>query len=500
MKNLTIATLVYVSAPTCFFLLFWLKPHFAFISILCLLMAFFLAIRKLNVPETKAEEINMLPLLGSSFALATLVCTFSEFGIFQYQSYDYLIHNYKFNLLATQDLPLYSEDRQVYMCYYLGNYIIPSLLGKYLSLSVIKFFFFVWCTIGLALTYTWIQVRVIDLHPWKRIFICVALVVGSYVCVIFPALHHFIPTLPIQEGNSLVVNGKFILNQVPIFTRGLSESPQHTLPAILGICFLLAIGDKPAYFNAAAYFFLGTLFLTPFAAIGLLGFLVMSFVKNVSKEGRTFFLDQVLYAIPLLIAYLPVVLFLTSSEATTMESNRALWQTNADYWWVYYLAYLGVAYGIWFLFFGKRLMQFDRDALLVSLVFLVIVSLFQIGYYNDLNIRSSVVPQMVFSISIAYVIVTNSKLIFKKRILTLGILFWALNGVSPLKFYYERLFVLKGHRNTIENPVPRSARDEYYDLLESAYQKNGKEVVKQYSLRKGTFFERFLLNKNSGRR
>jgi hypothetical protein len=498
-KNLTIATLVYISAPTYFFLLFWLKPHFAFISILCLLAAFVLAIWKLNEPDIKANKINMLPVLASSFTLAALVCAFSEFGILPYQSYDYLAHNYKFNLLATQDLPLYSPDRQVHMCYYLGNYIIPSLLGKYLSLKLIKFFFFAWCTIGLGLTYTWIQIKVIHLNHWRRVFICAALIVGSYVCVIFPTLNQFVSGLPIMEGNSLVVNGKFVLNQVPIFTRGLSESPQHILPAILGISFLLAIGGKPAYFNALAYFFLGTLFLTPFAAIGLLGFLILSFINNISKEGKTFFLNTTLYSIPLLIAYLPVVLFLTSSEATAMDSNRTLWQTDTAYWWVYYLIYLFSSYGIWFLFFGKRLFQFDSNALLISLGFVFVISLFQIGYYNDLNIRSSVVPQMIFGLSIAYVLVTNARLIFKKRILTFGVLFWCLNSVSPLKFYYERLFVLKGQRNTIENPLPQNAGDGYYDLLESAYQKNGKEVVKQYSLRKGTFFEKFLLNKNTMR-
>jgi hypothetical protein len=125
----------------------------------------------------------------------------------------------------------------------------------------------------------------------------------------------------------------------------------------------------------------------------------------------------------------------------------------------------------------------------------MIISLLQMGYYNDLNIRSSVVPQMVFGLAIVFALIAQFDSLPKKRLLILGIVFWGLNSVSPVKFYYDRFFILSGQRNTIENPHVPGLGDTYYDLMEKAYEANGKEVVRQYSLRRGTFFEKYLLNK-----
>jgi hypothetical protein len=496
MKKLTIVTLLYISAPTLFFLFFWLKPAYAFISVGCLIFAFILSVKNLPVDDELAMDSGRFRIIFiSSFLMAISTCLFSEFGVLPYQSYDYVAHNFKFNLLATQPLPLFDEDRQIYMCYYLGNYIVPALLGKVTSIGLIKTYFFFWCAWGVGLTFIWIQIRFIHLSALKSILICLSLVIGSYVCIILPTLHFLIPNTPFLDKNSVSVNGKFFLNQIPIFTRNLSESPQHTLPAILGIAFLLAIFNKRAYFFASCYLFLATLFMAPLVAIGLIGYMVYIFIKHLKNEGKEFFVRCLLFGIPLLIAYLPVILYLTSSEATDMQSNRAIWQAGSSNWFAYYILYLASTYGIWFLFFGKRLLEFDRPVVIISCLFLAVVSLFQIGFYNDLNIRSAMVPQLVFGIGIGYVLVTHRKLFFKNFLFTTGALFWILNCVSPAKFYYDRFFVIKGERNTIENPLIPGYGTSYYDLLKKSYAANSDEVIKQYALRNGSVFTEYLLKR-----
>lgn len=293
MKKLTVATLIYIGLPTLFFLLFWLKPFLAAISIGAMILAFSGAILALPATDTESDipwkEIGL-----TSFMLALGICLASEFGAFSYQSYDYMIHNYKFNLLATSSLPLYDAQKGIFMCYYLGNYIVPSLLGKLTSLEMIRFYFFLWCLVGIGLTFCWVQISLLNLSQIKRLAVCLSLVAGAYVCILLPTLAYVFPDLNFIRNNGLILPGQFILNQVPVFTRSLSESPQHTLPAVLGAAFVLAIFGRIEYYRSAMFFYFSTLFLTPFTAIGLSGFMIFGFFQFLHRRGSSF-LERLYY-------------------------------------------------------------------------------------------------------------------------------------------------------------------------------------------------------------
>lgn len=496
MKKLAIVTLVYISAPSFLFTYFWLKPLYASICIVCLLTALIVALAPIiKQEEAISQKQEFRKIVISSSLISLVICLCSEFGAISYQSFDYIAHNYKLNLLVTSDLPLYSSARDLHMCYYLGYYIIPAVLGKYSSLAHVTIYYFLWSWIGLSMTLAWIQYSVIHISLARRISVCVLVVAGSYVSIILPLVNWLISELPIQNGNTILINGKFPLNQIPALTRGLSESTQHTIPSILGICFLLGVWNRKGFFFPALFFLLSTLFVSPFATIGLLPFVIVLFFTKILSDGWAFFRGSLLYSIPLIVAFLPVVLFLASSKASGMASNRLIWQTGTSFWWLYYLLYLFSSYGIWFILFKTDLFTFNRGAMLTSIVFMLVITLFQVGYYNDLHIRSTVVPQVVFGISISHVIVLNYREVLRKRHLALGVTFWLLNALAPVKFFYDRIFELKGHRNTIEQPNIPGIVGDYYDLLEQSYVGNGKEVVMQYSLQKNTIFEKYLLNK-----
>ena len=496
MRKLNFFTISYISIPTFLFLILWLNAFYSIVSVLSLIIVLVLSNKYLEKKDIIDNENGKLKgILASSFLFALILCLFSEFGIIGYESYDYTAHNLKFNMLATQDLPLYDKDRDIYMCYYLGNYLVPSFLGKYTSVGMVKIYFFLWSYIGIGLAFTWLQIRLINLSHLKRILLCFALLIGAYVCVILPLIHIVFPQLSYIKSSLIEINEQFILTQIPIFTRSLSESPQHSVPAILGICYFLATFTRGSYFFSLAYFLLASLFLAPFTAIGLVGFLVFACVKNLFNLGKYFLVRSIIFLIFLLLAYGPVMLFLTSSEATDMESNRAIWSSGTPYWSLYYLFYILSSYGIWFLFFGKKLIEFDRTAIVISSIILIIMSMFQMGHYNDLNMRAGVIPQMVLAIGVTYVIIRNWSYLFKEYLFTIGVFFWFLNSLSPLKFYYDRLFVLEGTESTIEDPGLEKFGKSYYDFMEKAYPLNPEEAVKQYSLKKGSIFEMYLLKK-----
>jgi hypothetical protein len=498
MKNLTIITLVYIILPTYFFLFFWVNVNYSVLSMIALTVALFLAIYKLGNynPDTANPEFSLSLSILSSGLIALVLCYFSEFGSFDYQSYDYQAHNFKFNLLATQPLPLYDQERDIYMCYYLGYYIVPSLLGKITSVSLIKYFAFFWTWLGLTLSFSWIQVRLRKLKTRQRLLICLLLILGSYVSIILPLLNHLFSGLAVFDNNSVLINGKFVLNQLPILSKSISEATQHTLPAFLAICFFITAITDLRYFYAFSVFILSTLFWTPFTAVGLSFFCIYFVIKGFQKNQFRFIGRAALFGILLLVAYYPVIIFLLSSAATSMESNLFIWQSGSSYWPFYYLLYLFVFFGIWFIFFRKELLEFDRELLLVSFISFAAIGLAQLGYFNDLNTRASIASQVVLGLSIAYALVTHAKNIIKNKFLLLGGVFLVLNSLSFIKFYYERLFILNvGTSNTIENPHLDLFGDNYYTFLEKGYQ-NGQEVVKQYSLKKDSLFEKYLLKRN----
>lgn len=499
MRNLTIITLLYITLPTYFFLFFWVDSNYSIISMITLTVVLIFSIYKTDDKNLSYDPLpfSFTPILISSFLISLTLSYFSEFGGFDYQSYDYQAHNFKFNLLATQSLPLYDQDRDIYMCYYLGYYIIPSLLGKITSIDFIKSFAFIWTWFGLFLSFSWIQVRFKDLKDHERILISLLIIFGSYVSVLLPALNKLLAGAVNFQNNSILINEKFVLNQLPIFSKSLSEAPQHTLPAILGTCFFLAAITNVKYFYPFAVFIFSSFFWTPFTTVGLSLFCLYFFIKGFQQDKFRFVFSAALYGALLLIAFYPVITFLLSSDATSMESNLFIWQTGSSVWPLYYLLYLFGFFGIWFIFFRKDLLQFDKELLLISFLTFALLGLIQVGHFNDLNTRASIAAQIVLSTSIAYVFVIGARNKRKKYGLILAALFLAVNSLSFVKFYYERLFTLDmGTFNTIEHPATSEFGTNYYDFLERGYS-NGKEVVQQYSLKKGSIFEKYLLKRNT---
>ena len=493
-KKITLFTLLYCLLPTCFFIYYWVKPLYAFLSLLTLFIVFVIAlnqIRNLN-DVTGKERFTWTATLTSSAIIAFLVCFFSEFGVFDYQSYDYHAHNYKFNLLTTQPLPLYDTKRDIYMCYYLGYYMVPSLLGKLTSISLVKYFVFAWSWIGLSLTFCWIQLRLSHLQLSHRVAVCMLLVLGTYTSTLIPLLGTLLSNSTTFHSNSVHINGTFILNQFPLFSRNWSESTQHALPALLGTAFFLVAIREFRLFTAFSVFLFGTLFWTPFTGIGLSVFYFYYFLKKVQHNKR-FFLQFIGLGSLLLLAFSPVLLFLLGSAATNMASNKMIWQSGSSYWMIYYLLYLFVFGGVWLILFRRRLLEFDKNLLLLAFLSMALLALLQVGQYNDLNNRAVIASQTILGISVAYMLVIHFKLFFRNVYFTIGVLFWTVNLISFGKFYYERFFILTGGGNTtIENPKIKDCEDNYYAFLEHAYA-IGKEAVMEYSLSNNSLFKRYLL-------
>ncbi len=502
MRILSVFSLIYILLPSLIFLATWVNRLVSVAAIGLIMIPVFYAIRKLEVKGIDRVDNIYIPDRGiviRSGIFSLIVCLISEFGLSPYQGYDYMAHNYKFNFLTTQELPLYDVKHGLYACYYFGFYMVPSMLGKIFGLASVQYFSFIWIWIGLYLSFIWISVRLEkeDIKPiFKKYGIWVLLILtGSFVNSILP-LYKFLTNDIFVSNNAILLKGDFVLNQVPVFTRNLSESTQHTIPAILGISiFLVILKNKNNIFYYILFLF-GTLFWSPFSTIGLFLFALSMILRQVvDKKTYIYLRDVVVFSVIALLGFFPIIIFFLSSNSTDMGSNKFIWQTGTSNWILYYALYLFSFWFIWFFLLGKRVLSFDREVLTISSVTFILLGLMQMGHYNDLNIRATIPAQIVLGLSVILVIMKGCKSL-KFSVLP-AIIFFSINSLSVWKFYYERFFVLSdgGAANTIENPVVPEYGDNFYDFMRNAYPANGDEVVKQYSLREGSLFEKYMLKK-----
>lgn len=500
MKNIVTLTLLYISAPTYLFLYFWVKPGYAFLAISLIALTFSSILYNLYYKNNSVDESKEVPVntIITSILIAFGLCFFSEFGIYKYQSYDYLAHNYKFNLLTNTPLPLFDQEKGIYMCYYLGYYIIPSLLGSLTKLSLVKYFAFLWTWIGLTISYIWIQTTLSRFSLRGRIAICLLFTVGTYVCTIIPLIYEFIIQSENFKANSININNSFLYGQVSILSRGLSAAPQHILPILLSFSFYLAIIKHLKFFYSYTFFLFCTLFWTPFAGIGMFVF-YLYFVFCKIKEGKLFFLSRFIpYGVLLFISFSPVILYFISSSASSLSSNRFVWQSASNYWLMYYLLYIFTFLGVWFIFFNKYFFESNKVIIILSVISFSLLGLGQIGYYNDFNLRSSAPSQLFLGFAISYGIVVNyKKLLFRSLLFTFGVLFFVLNTASFFKFHFDRLFILEHSQNSIEQPKVPWADDNFYSVMEKGFL-FGEDAVRQYSLKESGIFEKYLLKKSDG--
>jgi flagellar biosynthesis protein FliQ len=501
MYQLTLLSVLYLVTPSIIFLSLWIRIEIAIPAVVALLVA--LSVALVQARKTITASSAYPRVTGSMWVCAAayslVICLISEFGVSPYQSYDHMIHNYKYHLLTTQPMPLRDSKYGVDVCYYLGFYVVPGMLGKLVGLGYAKYISFAWIWGGLFLAFVWIEIVLLKRGiEWRFIrsgIWVLLMMVAAFVNGVLP-LYQYLTADPHVFNNAIQLQGKFVLNQVPVFTRSLSESVQHTIPSVLGTAMLLASLPERRLLFVSSLVVFATLFWSPFATIGLFLFVLVAVIRELRNEPKgRFAVGIVGFNGVLFMAFAPIILFLLSSDSTDMSSNRFIWEAGVKEWWFYYALYGFSFWWIWFFLIGKDIFRFDKEALLVSCVLFSVLGMVQMGYYNDLNIRASIPSMFVLGLSILFVVLHPARTLSKTRYGVL-LVFLGVNSLSVGKFFYERFFTLTvgEAKNSIESPA-NVYGDNFYDFLENAYQDNGSEVVKQYSLRRGSVFEVYLLRK-----
>lgn len=479
-KLLKISSLVYLLIPTYLFLLTWVKLEVGISACLIISAFAFQYLKNLHSYDfrTLKNPLTWLTVLGA-FILALLVNLLVGIGEFREQSIDFMANNLKYRDLVQNQWPLYYPTFKVYMCYYLGYYLPTAGLGKIVGLEYCRYISLAWSTTGTFLVFMWAS-TFLDKY---RIMAIAVIVFFSNAWLCYKVIYWLDFQSYIYPPYHVKLNAFWLMR--PPFWDGFSLAPQHILPACLGACFMLEANFvKKVNLDEILLMLLATMYWSPLASIGIFPFVLYYYLSNWSVFFQW---KSVLLKIMLVIGFSPLMIYFLSTQGVNHGNTLFMWQAGINQWYWCYLFYIVFNFLTWYFF----LRQFEhpfKKMVGVSLLFLIIIPLYQIGIANDLNIRASIPAMLILTVAIAYVFVHHRS---RKIFYWLGVVFFLMNTLPTLHQVYKSILP--------SNPQTTIVKADYrqlHNMLSFQQVMYGDSTATlEYSLKNGSFFEKCLLKK-----
>ena len=129
-KTLAIINLIYGYLPCIVFLFGWCNLFVSIPTSIVILVVMVLFVKQMdNVDSVKVE----VPIIILTLVVSSAFCLIIGYGGLFANFYDYLKHSAVIQDLVSYDWPvIYTQNEPAMLTYYLGQYIIPSLIGKIL--------------------------------------------------------------------------------------------------------------------------------------------------------------------------------------------------------------------------------------------------------------------------------------------------------------------------------------------------------------------------------
>ncbi|MBF0315868.1 MAG: hypothetical protein HQK50_13885 [Oligoflexia bacterium] len=419
--SLESATLLYFSLPFFIFFFGWLKLPVAMVITPLFTITLFFSLQYFkNQQQTRKktysirEELKQHPWITTLsiiviIATITLWVTLSGSGRFFLQNGDYHKHNAVLNDLvsmawpvAYQNLPLYeiaSENYPYkldyfYLVYYLAYYLPAALIGKiFADIYVANHMLFLWTIFGALLAIAWIFRLIGKLSMLAPCFF-----------ILFSGLD-FIGLLfnpdPKSKNVESILKGTSHIEwwagygfwQYSSSTACLFWTPHHFITAWVLTAFLLywfmqkeQTTTSSACFSPFPFIYSLSAFWSPFVMIGLAPFLLLSLFHHPLKQ--LFHWKSIL---------LPLLLLLTIAlfyQGNLMKHPQGFfWDfLSPTIFWPRYLLFCFLEFGVYALLIWPLFRQggaFERSLYAITIILLILLPLYKLGYYNDFTMRVS---------------------------------------------------------------------------------------------------------------
>ena len=393
-----LVALIYLYLPILLFALTWLKLY---VSIPFILMSVFI-ICKYVVGNSKVKVLTKDNLPWIIICLVILLgwCVLSGLGGFAQQTDDWQKHNVLLKTFIDHSWPIdisYKGKHGV-ISYYIGDYLLPGLIGKISNFNVAQTFLLLWMFIGLVILafsiYRWINVKC----GWPFIFISIGLILFS--TFIYPLSGIYKVWNPGDLSPVLGPAGEWFSNSVPIqYTSNISLL-RYVFPQFVAI----AIGTINFMDNRYDYQKWG-IWLAPlslystFAFVGLALLMFLSFICDslsrkisIYKLKKIFHLDNLfslLIALVLLI-YIAGNILQPKPDYAKMAFSFINYSNHKYAFLTFQFSWL-----IWVLLLLKY--ELKNPLLYITSVVLFLLPFCKFGAANDFVMRVSIPSLLVLN-------------------------------------------------------------------------------------------------------
>jgi hypothetical protein len=406
-RSLWLATLIYLALPVAIFAVGWLKLPFALVLLAALVVGIFF-----NGKHHKESPVSM-PLWGLLVLSASCValCILAGVGGFAYQDGDYSKHNSILTDLFRREWPVaYSLEQNgsthpVALVYYIAYYLPPACIGKFAGWEALRCAMVLWTACGLFIVSIWC-LKFSRGALWAPLAFLAFGGLDMFGMILGMKLLPWMPDLWIEHRQMEWWTG-FSFGNFPSHSNHLFWAPQHALP---GWLIAAAVLDRIRTGTLGGCLFLFSLAVlwSPLVTIGMLP---LGLAGLLVTRGKGSFDRSNLVAVPVLVVM--GIFFAARGVPELPFPLVALgWNDLVPHKLVATFALEVLPWGL-LLLIPSQTPKSDRLIILSSVLFLAVLPLWQLGYFNDLMMRTSLPAFSVLSF-LALQMFGNASLLWRR--------------------------------------------------------------------------------------
>lgn len=434
-KRIYQLTYIYLAIPLFIFFMSWLDYAFAIGFTLIFALGFY----KLygDCSKTKSEIRISNNVLLSAIAIAVVWCFFAGIGYFYYQSFDYHFRNAVFRDLINYPWPVFYNQANTPLVYYMGFWLLPAALAKLISIggnSYVAFlvgniYLFIYAAFGVTLLLLHLSVAVQAKQLKKFLLAALIFIFFSgmdiigykfFLLVNQPFEYHMDWWATFIQYSSITTSMFWVFNQF--------------IPTALMI--LLIYNERQIM--TFGFMIPLILFLAPYPTFGIGVFMVSyAFYTFCKSSEKLNFIKNEIFSIPNMIGVfwcLPAVIlyFITNSEGMDRWHYIFLYTTPQRLLLFMVLEFLLVAFVL--------LLRYRKDVFFITaFVSLLFIPFLRLDQQNNFCMRASQPALILFAIFSIRFLFENYK--EKKHKIASGLLVILLfiGSATPLMEFYRGL-------------------------------------------------------------
>ncbi len=386
------AAILYIYIPFFIFMVGFTRP-LVWIVVLTgvsfVLLRVFSAIKQ---QEFAINEINVKPaVIVTGVIFLLIVGYFACWGRWVKQPFDWYKHNAVLKDLVGRPWPVYYKngDERSMLTYYVGQYMVPALIGKGLnSYRIAEIMIYVWNEIGLIMVWLYFLVYMKDTKALTQLFGLFCLIffhtpqsLAEIIAYLFAGVDNLF------KNSFTLYNDEIIIQYSGNFGILKWVFPQVIVPWLVIIIFLNN-KDKIKFYLT---YMLPMLLFAVFPLVGMIPLAVGYYIyscfraKTAKRVKEVFSKENILsvffVGVPLILYYYGNVF---SPKPERVSFRFLHYGEHFDIFLIFIFCNI-VIYSICIWGENKK-----NPLYYISVVYLLVLPLFSMGYYNDLVMRTSI--------------------------------------------------------------------------------------------------------------